>query len=111
VGITIEDPHWIVLNQTGVSQQEVSISKGDTMRFANPAPGISRRLCLATHLECIKTINGPEQLKAPGAVIAPGQTLHVRFPTPGNYQVIDSSVHTMSLIIHVYVPSSRSSSK
>jgi hypothetical protein len=106
LGITYEDSHWIVLNRTGFSQQKVSITEGGVIRFANPATGISQRLCLATHFECIRTTDGPKELKAPGAVIAPGQTLHVEFPTAGDYQIISTSVPAMSLIIHVDVPSS-----
>jgi hypothetical protein len=98
-----EDPHWIAINPTGFSLREVSIADGETMRFVNPTTGIPQRLCLASDFECVTISDGPKQLQAPGAVIVPGQVLHVTFPTPGNYQVIASTT-TIVLTIHVNHP-------
>ena len=76
------------------------------MRFNNPTTGVSQRLCLASHDLCTPIDNGPKQLQAPGVVIAPGQTLDVRFFTAGDYRVISTTTPHMILVIHVNRPPS-----
>jgi len=105
VGMMQQDSHWIVLNQDSFSQQQVSITEGDTIRFANPSSGIEQRLCLASHFECTTMNDGPTELQAPGIAVEPGDTLHVSFPTAGTYQVLASNVPATLLTIHVNVPS------
>src|SRR5438105_478776 len=70
-------PYWIDLNRTGFSQQEVSISTDEMIRFANPATGMSQRLCLASGSECVRIKDGPAELENPGTIVAPGQVLHI----------------------------------
>jgi hypothetical protein len=94
--IVYEDSHWIVLNRTTFSQQEVSIEEGDSpIRFVNPASGVTQRLCLAPGSSYM------EQLREPGAVVAPGQILHALFRT-GDYEVIGVGNPEMVLRIHVH---------
>jgi hypothetical protein len=97
-------PYWIDLNRTGFSQQEVSITTGQMIRFANPATGIPLRLCLASGSECVQIKDGPAELESPGTIVAPGQVLHITFSTSGDYTVIIPTLPAMHLLIHVEEP-------
>jgi hypothetical protein len=95
MAIIYKDAHWIVLNRTTFSQQKVTIKEEDgPIRFANPASGVTQRLCLASGSSRV------EQLREPGTVVAPGQVLHVPFHV-GDYEVI--SVENPGVILHIHV--------
>ena len=95
LGRIYEDSHWIVLNRTTFSQQKVYITEGDgPMRFVNPVSGVTQRLRLASGYE-------PQPLQEPGAVVAPGQILHVPFSRAGDYEVI--SVENPTMVLHINV--------
>jgi hypothetical protein len=94
-------PQWVVIGNTAFSEQEVTISEGDIMRFNNPDTGTSQMLCLASHGHCTTIEDGPAELQYPGSPVEPGQTRDARFSHIGNYEVISADKPTLHILIHV----------
>lgn len=101
VATQITDSHWVVLNSTRFAQQEVSITVGETIRFANPSSGVPQRLSFSPLIELQQGPGEDRKGAVSSADVVPGQTVHVLFPTADDYHVLGSGSAAMILLVHV----------
>lgn len=89
------------MTRSSFTPATLNIFTGETVYFRNTS-GIIQTLCVGSHRECANpNATAPEQLRAPGLSIQPGQTINLVFDTSGTYQIISTTTPALTLTVVV----------
>src|SRR5581483_10174253 len=75
------------MTSTNFVYRNIFIGTGMQVRFMNPKEGSMQILCVGTNGHCLSGGNAPDELRAPGLRLLPGQAQTIKFPLPGTYPV------------------------
>jgi plastocyanin len=92
----------VTLGQRAFVQTSVTILAGQSLRIVDPADGGgTHRLCVGADGRCDANATYPAELRAPGLMLRPGDTVVVGFPHAGWYQVTCTIHPSMNLTVSV----------
>ena len=94
-------PPEVDMMTTGFVPQNIEITEGETIRFANRSSTITQILCLGSDKRCDRLALLPRGLKSPGVQIAPDQAKDVVFDTYGTFSITSTVVPGMNLTVTV----------
>jgi len=78
----------VEMTQLDFAPHTVSITAGSSVRFDNPASGITHVLCIGQDGSCNANALGPVELTASGGMaIDAGQVEEITFELPGTYKI------------------------
>lgn len=91
----------VYLEATNFSVACTNVKSGTSVQFVEAHGSPQHILCLGTNQQCSSNASGPQQLRAPGLTVGPGQSQSVTFSSPGTYQVTDKYFPQMNFTVNV----------